>query len=107
MQGLVKATRQLEIFFPRKDVLPDAFGFTLSNEAIHEFDKAHPAPGREPAPAPIRWMYSLLLYFVDEVFKEPIGRFWFLETVRLSLNVCVLHCSVSPPCHSACMCVLQ
>lgn len=30
--------------------LPETFEFTLSNDAIAAFDKAHPAPGREPTP---------------------------------------------------------
>ena len=57
--------------------LPEAFGFTLSNQAIHEFDREHPSPGREPTPKPIQWAYSILLAFVDKVYEgRAIERFW-------------------------------
>jgi hypothetical protein len=62
--------------------LPEAFGFTLSNEEIAKFDKVHPPPGREPTPAFIQLAYDVLLFFVDRVFEgKAIERFWFLETV--------------------------
>lgn len=81
LQGLVVAT--LERFAkPEDPFLPEAFGFTLSNEAIHEFDQDHPAPGREPVPPPIQVAYDVLLFFVDRVYEgKAIERFWFLETV--------------------------
>lgn len=84
MQGLI--INILEgIAKPDDPDIPEAFSFTLSNEAIHEFDMAHPPPGREPTPAFIQVAYDVLLFFVDRVYEgKAIERFWFLETVRPS-----------------------
>lgn len=69
---------------PDEVPLPECFGFTLSNEAIHAFDQAHPPPGREPTPFVISVLYDVLLFFVDRVYEgKAIERFWFLETVRV------------------------
>jgi hypothetical protein len=83
LQGLIVNILE-RIAKPEEPYLPEAFGFTLSNEAIAEFDREHPPPGREPAPAFIWVAYDVLLFFVDEVYKDKaIERFWFLETVCL------------------------
>jgi hypothetical protein len=70
------------IAIPEEPYIPEAFNFTLSNDAILEFDKVHPPPGREPVPAFIQVAYDVLLFFVDRVYEgKAIERFWFLETV--------------------------
>ena len=67
---------------PEEPSMPECFAFTLSNEAILEFDKAHPPPGREPIPGWLNVAYDVLLFFVDRVYEgKAIERFWFLETV--------------------------
>lgn len=88
LQGLIVAI--LERFAkPDQPSLPEAFGFTLSNDAIHEFDLEHPPPGREPTPAFIKLAYDVLLFFVDRVYEgKAIERFWFLETVRPAVRYC-------------------
>lgn len=51
MQGLVNWL--LEVVARPDDLaleMPLVFGFTLDNDAIHEFDAEHPSPGREPVP---------------------------------------------------------
>lgn len=80
-KGLLVATLE-RIAKPDTPDIPEAFGFTLSNEAIAEFDVAHPPPGREPVPPFIQVAYDVLLFFVDRVYEgKAIERFWFLETV--------------------------
>jgi hypothetical protein len=65
--------------------LPQAFNFTLSNQAILEFDRSHPASDHEGTPVFIQWGYDILLFFVDRLYEgRAIERFWFLETVRCS-----------------------
>jgi hypothetical protein len=89
LQGLTRST--VERFAkPEEPYLPDAFNFTLSNDAIHEFDQEHPPPGRDPPPMFIRFAYHVLIFFVDRVYEgRAIERFWFLETVRTAL--CASH----------------
>ena len=73
----------------RMHQLPEAFNFTLSNQAILEFDQAHPPTDCEGIPVAIQWGYDILLFFVDRLYEgRAIERFWFLETVRyLPLHV--------------------
>jgi len=61
---------------------PGCFKFTLSNEAILEFENKNAPPTREETPRAIKVMYDVLLFFVDRLFVgRAIERFWFLETV--------------------------
>lgn len=87
---------------PDEPDIPEAFNFTLSNDAIHEFDLAHPPPGREPTPAFIKVAYDVLLFFVDRVYEgKAIERFWFLETVRppIARHPSTLHGMPPHACH--------
>eukprot|EP00242_Pyramimonas_sp_CCMP2087_P011904 CAMPEP_0198203624 /NCGR_PEP_ID=MMETSP1445-20131203/6933_1 /TAXON_ID=36898 /ORGANISM="Pyramimonas sp., Strain CCMP2087" /LENGTH=378 /DNA_ID=CAMNT_0043875089 /DNA_START=40 /DNA_END=1176 /DNA_ORIENTATION=+ len=61
---------------------PQCFGFTLSNEAIMQYEKENPPPGAEDTPYSIQVLYDVVLFFVDRLFVDrAIERFWFLETV--------------------------